>query len=81
MNEFLFWRRHPLVPLLFHEVKSLHPHSFQGNDFSTCILDGNIPTMFLQHLNTAPTAVNIHLHNVGYSSADILSAVLALQIY
>ena len=36
MNEFLFWCRHPLVPLLFHEVTSLHPPSFQRNDFSTC---------------------------------------------
>ena len=36
MNEILFWCRHPLVPLLFHEVTSLHPPSFQGNDFSTC---------------------------------------------
>ena len=25
MNEFLFWCRHPLVPLLFHEVTSLNP--------------------------------------------------------
>ena len=37
MNEFLFWSRHPLVPLLFHEVTSLHPPSFQRNDFSTCM--------------------------------------------
>ena len=36
MNEFLFWRRHHLVPLIFHEVTSLHPASFQRNDFSTC---------------------------------------------
>ena len=36
MNEFLFWCRHPLVRLLFHEVTSLHPPSFQRNDFSTC---------------------------------------------
>ena len=36
MNEFLFWCRHPLVPLLFHDVTSLHPLSFQTNDFSTC---------------------------------------------
>ena len=27
MNEFLFWCRHPLVHLLFHEVTSLHPPS------------------------------------------------------
>ena len=33
INEFLFWCRHPLVPLLFHEVTSLHPLSFQRNDF------------------------------------------------
>ena len=36
MNEFMFWCRNPLVPLLFHEVTSLHPPSFQKNDFSTC---------------------------------------------
>ena len=36
MNEFLFWCRHPLVPLLFHEVTSLNPLSFQRNNFSTC---------------------------------------------
>ena len=36
MNEFLFWCKHPLVPFLFHEVTSLHPPSFQRNDFSTC---------------------------------------------
>ena len=36
MNEFLFWCRHPLVPLLFHEGTSLHPPSFQRNDFSSC---------------------------------------------
>ena len=29
MNEFLFWCRHPLVPLLFHEVTSLHPLHFR----------------------------------------------------
>ena len=33
INELLF---HLLVPLLFHEVTSLHPLSFQRNDFSTC---------------------------------------------
>ena len=33
MNEFLFWCRYPLVPLLFHDVTSLHPTSFQRNDF------------------------------------------------
>ena len=42
MNEFLFWCRHPLVPLLFHEVTSLHPPSFQRNDFSTCITSDNV---------------------------------------
>ena len=33
MNDFLFWCWYPLVPLLFHKVTSLHPSSFQGNDF------------------------------------------------
>ena len=36
MNEFLFLYRHPLVPLLFHEVTSTHPPSSQRNYFSTC---------------------------------------------
>ena len=36
MNDFLSQSRHLLVPLLFHEVTSLHPPSFQRNDFSTC---------------------------------------------
>ena len=36
INDFLSWSRHLLVPLLFHEVASLHPPSFQRNDFSTC---------------------------------------------
>ena len=36
MNEFLFWCRYPLIPLLFHDVTSLHHPSFQRNDFSTC---------------------------------------------
>ena len=36
INDFLSWSRHLLVPLLFHEVTSLHPPSYQRNDFSTC---------------------------------------------
>ena len=36
INDFLSRSWHPLVPLLFHEVTSLHPPSFQRNDFSTC---------------------------------------------
>ena len=36
INDFLSQSRHLLVPLLFHEVTSLHPPSFQRNDFSTC---------------------------------------------
>ena len=36
INDFLSRYRHVLVPLLFHEVTSLHPPSFQRNDFSTC---------------------------------------------
>ena len=36
INDFLSWSRHLLVLLLFHEVTSLHPPSFQRNDFSTC---------------------------------------------
>ena len=40
INDFLSWSRHLLVPLLFHEVTSLHPPSFQRNDFSTCYTTG-----------------------------------------
>ena len=36
IKDFLSRSRHLLVPLLFHEVTSLHPPSFQRNDFSTC---------------------------------------------
>ena len=36
INDFLSRSRHLLVPLLFPEVTSLHPPSFQRNDFSTC---------------------------------------------
>ena len=36
INDFLSLSRHLLVPLLFHELTSLHPSSFQRNDFSTC---------------------------------------------
>ena len=36
INDFLSRSRHLLVPLLFHEVTSLHPPSFQRNYFSTC---------------------------------------------
>ena len=36
INDFLSWSRHLLVHLLFHEVTSLHPPSFQRNDFFTC---------------------------------------------
>ena len=43
MNEFLLYCRHPLVPFLFQEVTSLHPPSFQRNDFS--LLFGAKPFM------------------------------------
>ena len=41
INDFLSWSRHLLVPLLFQEVTSLHPPSFQRNDFSTCYYTGH----------------------------------------
>ena len=37
INDFLSLFRHLLVSLHFHELTSLHPPSFQRNDFSTCI--------------------------------------------
>ena len=36
LDDFLSLGGHLLVPFLFHEVTSLHPPSFQRNDFSTC---------------------------------------------
>ena len=36
INDFLSRSRHLLVPLLFHELTSIHPPSFHTNDFSTC---------------------------------------------
>ena len=42
MNEFVSWCRHLLVPFLFHDLTSLHPPSFQRNDFSTCIQRGDV---------------------------------------
>ena len=47
INDFLSRSRHPLVPLLFHEVTSLHPPSFQRNDFSTCIVKNCLSSMGL----------------------------------
>ena len=42
INDFLSWCRHLLVPFLFHEVTSLHPPSFQRNDFSTCSIADDV---------------------------------------
>ena len=36
LDDFLSLGKHLLVPFLFHEMTSLHPPSFQRNDFSTC---------------------------------------------
>ena len=36
LDDFLSLGGNLLVPFLFHEVTSLHPSSFQRNDFSTC---------------------------------------------
>ena len=33
MNDFLSWCMHLLVPFLFQDLTSLHPHSFHRNDF------------------------------------------------
>ena len=38
MNECLFWCRHPLVPLLFHEVTSLYPLHFREMIFSLVVV-------------------------------------------
>ena len=53
INDFLSRYRHVLVPLLFHEVTSLHPPSFQRNDFSTC------STCFF-HLGKIPNKNEMH---------------------
>ena len=49
INDLLSQYRHLLVPLLFHDVTSLHPPSFQRNDFSTCILAGQSLVAILHH--------------------------------
>ena len=36
LDDFLSLGGHLLVRFLFHEMTSLHPPSFQRNDFSTC---------------------------------------------
>ena len=45
INDFLSRSRHFLVPILFHDVTSLHPPSFQKNDFSTC--RNNLPIVVI----------------------------------
>ena len=49
MTDFVSWCMHLLVPFLFHDLISLHPPSFHGNDFYTCSthfsLSGKPPTM------------------------------------
>ena len=49
LDDFLSLGGQLLVPFLFHEVTSLHPSSFQRNDFSTCSTHfsawGNASTM------------------------------------
>ena len=45
MSDFVSWCRH-LVAFLFHEVTALHPPSFHRNDFSTCIVNGEL-SMFM----------------------------------
>ena len=48
MNDFLSWCRNLLVPFIFHDLASLHPPSFQRNDFSTCF------TLFFNVLGQSP---------------------------
>ena len=38
INDFLSQYRHLLVPLLYHDVTSLHPPSFQRNDLIITVL-------------------------------------------
>ena len=54
INDFLSRYRHLLVvPLLFHEVTSLHPPSFQRNDFSTC-------STYFFHFGQSPNKNEMH---------------------
>ena len=56
--DFLSWCRHLLVPFLFHDVTSLHPPSFHGNDFSTCVYTKSaIFTLRKTRMRTCGTAV------------------------
>ena len=43
LDDFRSLGGHLLVPFLFHDMTSLHPPSFQRNDFSTCITDCETP--------------------------------------
>ena len=54
--------RHLLVPLLFHDVASLHPPSFHRNDFYTC--STNFPLLiFWRSPNKNDCAVDfMHAH-------------------
>ena len=67
--------RHLLVPFLFHDLTSLHPPSFHGNDFSTCSthfsLSGKAPTARCEHFSQAHSAKHAHsrLHACALASA------------
>ena len=81
MNEFLFWCRHPLVCPFFHEVKYLHPSSFQRNVFSTCI---HIIHLFFQTESKKSDVAGIllllaHSKNVIMLSVGQLSKLALLQ--
>ena len=58
---------HLLVPFLFHDLTSLHPPSFHGNDFCTCF------TLFFV-LGQSPMKICIQ------SSAQLASAACAHNI-
>ena len=75
MNEFLFWCRHPLVPLLFHEVTSLHPSSFQRNDFSTCYTYKLEINFFAKPI--VMLATMLHVYNIFISYISRIEIELA----
>ena len=70
INHFLSLSRHLLVPLLFHELTSLHPPSFQRNDFSTCIqIQGDKHYMKARHSSKCTnTRIVSNCYQRGYPS-------------
>ena len=82
INDFLSRCRHLLVPLLFHEVTSLHPPSFQRNDFSTCKLSTTILSVSRKstYFTNVVTASLKGYNNKSHINAAVNGAPVAVAI-